>query len=368
MHQTLSRPRGAFKETPVPTLSRRAAVHSALAAGTAAVLATRVGVPPVHARGDLSAAIVSTWTGLPGQKTLKVWVPATDTAPEWRAAHDPGRVLFVASAFKAYVLATFLRQVEEGLDPLASVPLGAQFAARLSEEWDLDERVFSPGARVFNPPHLAGKVLAQTALEAMISKSDNTAADMTLLHTGPERVRQFLTEAGLHNTRIPDSTRQFIGYIFGAPDWATFTWARLLEVTNADPPLYAPRPVINDAITMASTPDDFVSFYARALQGEFFRYPFTLQTFRAVLALADVIPQVMPLGVNAFMKGGSLEAPTGDNALSLAGGLYASGRWAYFGMVVNWTSAEAGGLAEVQGSVAEAASRIFRLVRDGLRP
>ena len=350
------------------TLSRRVAVRSALAAGAAVALTRGASVRRAQARGDdLSGAVVSAWSALPGQKTLKVWAPATDTAPEWAAAHDPGRVLFVASAFKAYVLATFLREVEEGLDPAGPVPLGPQFAARLSEEWDLDERVFSPGARVFNPPHLTGKVLAQTTLEAMISKSDNTAADMTLLHTGPERVRQFLAAAGLHNTRIPDSTRRFIGYIFGAPDWATFTWEQLLEVTDAEPPLYPPRPVLNDTITMASTPDDFVSFYARALQGDFFRYPFTLQAFRAILSLADVIPQVMPLGVNAFMKGGSLEAPTGEYALSLAGGVYASGRWAYFAMVVNWTSAEAGGLAEVQGSVAEAASTIFQLVRQGLR-
>jgi beta-lactamase class A len=326
------------------------------------------GAPRARALGDLGAAIVGAWGALPGRKTLKVWAPATDTAPEWTAALDPGRVLFVASAFKAYVLAAFLREVEEALDPAGPDPLAAQFAARLSEEWDLDERVFALGSRVFNPPNLTGEVLAQTAIEAMISKSDNTAADMTLAHTGPERVRRFLAAAGLRNTRIPDSTRQLVGYVFGAPDWATITWPRTLEVTNADPPLYPPRPVINDTITMASTPDDFVSFYARALQGDFFRQPFTLQTFRATLALADVIPQVMPLGVNAFMKGGSLEAPTGDNALSLAGGLYAAGRWAYFAMVVNWTTAEAGGLAEVQGAVAEAASRIFLLVQDGLRP
>jgi len=363
--------RGAVKtdkEALVKTLSRRDAVRSALAAGAAAALATHAGAPRARAQGaDLSAAIVGAWNALPGQKTLKVWAPATDAAPEWTAALDPGRVLFIASAFKAYVLAAYLRELEEALDPAGPDPLGAQFAARLSEEWDLDERVFALGSRVFNPPNLTGKVLAQTAIEAMISKSDNTAADMTLAHAGPDRVRQFLAGAGLRDTRIPDSTRQLVGYVFGAPDWATITWARTLEVVNADPPLYPPRPVINDTITMASTPDDFVSFYSRALQGEFFRYPSTLPAFRAILALADVIPQVMPLGVNAFMKGGSLEAPTGENALSLAGGLYASGRWAYFAMVVNWTTAEAGGLGEVQGQVAEAAQRIFRLVQDGLR-
>src|SRR5829696_15951 len=143
--------RGAVKtdkEALVKTLSRRDAVRSALAAGAAAALATHAGAPRARAQGaDLSAAIVGAWNALPGQKTLKVWAPATDAAPEWTAALDPGRVLFIASAFKAYVLAAYLRELEEALDPAGPDPLGAQFAARLSEEWDLDERVFALGSR-----------------------------------------------------------------------------------------------------------------------------------------------------------------------------------------------------------------------------
>ena len=59
----------------------------------------------------------------------------------------------------------------------------------------------------------------RTALEAMISHSDNTATDMVLRHVGAERVQAFVEAIGLRQTRIPTSTRQFIGYVAGLPDW-----------------------------------------------------------------------------------------------------------------------------------------------------
>ena len=59
----------------------------------------------------------------------------------------------------------------------------------------------------------------RTALEAMISHSDNTATDMVLKHVGAEQVQAFVEAIGLRQTRIPASTRQFIGYVAGLPDW-----------------------------------------------------------------------------------------------------------------------------------------------------
>src|SRR5262249_59066375 len=79
--------------------------------------------------------------------------------------------------------------------------------------------VFSLDSPVFNPPNLTGKVQALTALEAMISRSDNTGADLTLAHTGADRERAFIASIGLRDTRIPTSTRQCVGYITGQPDW-----------------------------------------------------------------------------------------------------------------------------------------------------
>jgi beta-lactamase class A len=195
-----------------------------------------------------------------------------------------------------------------------------------------DEAVWSPSAPVFNPPHLAGKVTARTVLEAMISHSDNTATDMALKHVGAERVRDFIASIGLHNTRIPTSTRQFFGYILGYPGWRTITWSKIVELLEHDP--YPLKPLINNEITMVSSPHDFVSFYSRALQGRFFRYRETLETFRAILSLADAIALTVPLGANAFMKGGSIDFES-HFALCLAGGMWIPKRWVYFAMIVN---------------------------------
>jgi hypothetical protein len=79
--------------------------------------------------------------------------------------------------------------------------------------------------------------------------------------------------------------------------------------------------------------------------------------------LADAIALAMPLGVSAFLKGGSLDFG-GTGVLSVAGGMYLPDRWVYYSLIINWTDAEAGSSAEVQDAYAAAAHTIFTLVRD----
>ena len=370
---------GAFDHGPaVPrcgtVVSRRGAlrvggagVAAALGAAGLAQASMAQEATPVVAQGEdqfqsqdgLSQEIAEAFRVLPGQKALKLWAPPDAGRPEWSAALNPDSWLFIASAFKGFALAETLRLEEESLDPRSDTPLAAQLNARLAQQLLLDEAVFSPGAPVFNPPNLTGQVTLRTALEAMISHSDNTAADMVLRHAGSERVQAFVEGIGLHQTRIPTSTRDFIGYISGLPDWQATTWADI----QGDPG--TPRPILNDTITMASTPDDLVSFYARALQGEFFQYAETLAVFRAILSLADAIAFAMPLGVSAFAKGGSIEFE-GNYALTFAGGMYVPDRWVYYALLLNWTDAEVGPGAQVMGPYIAAARTIFTLVRDRL--
>jgi beta-lactamase class A len=170
----------------------------------------------------------------------------------------------------------------------------------------------------------------------MISHSDNTATDMVLKHAGADNVRNMLVQYGLKNSAIPNSTRQFFGYIFGKANWQAITWEDMVAMLAGTGGLA--HPVMNDTQTMASTPDDFVSFYSRALQGEFFEHPETLLVFREILMLADAIPQAIPLGATAFMKGGSIDANP-SHALCLAGGMFFCGRWAYTAMMLNWEKA-----------------------------
>ena len=313
----------------------------------------------------LSQELVEAFKVLPGQKGLKLGAPADAGRPEWSAEIEPSGDFFIASVFKGFVLAETLRLEEESLDPRGDLPLAAQLNRRLAKQLPLDESVFSLSAPVMNPPHLTGQVTLRTALEAMIAHSDNTATDIALKHVGPDRVRVFIADIGLRETQIPESTRQFFGYIIGIPDWQATTWAEM----QADDPTRTPRPILNDTITMASTPNELVSFYARALQGEFFRYAETLAVFRAILGLADSVPASVPLGANGFGKGGSIDIEESEGAshvLTFAGGLYVPDRWVYFALLQNWTDADAGPTSEVMGAYIAAARTIFTLVRDRL--
>ena len=353
---------------PAPrVITRRDALRAGGAGLASALGAVALAAPiaaqettPAENQDELSQEVIEAFKDLPGQQGIKLWAPPDAGRPGWSAELNPDQQFFIASAFKVFVLAEYLRQAELTLDPRSSTSLGDQLNAQLARELTLDESVFSPSSSVFNPPHLQGQVTTRTTLEAMISHSDNTAADMMLQEVGHERVQDFVDAIGLPQTRIPNSTRQFIGYMFGLPDWQTTTWAQVnANVTTT------PRPILNDVITMASTPAELVSFYSRALQGEFFQYTETLAIFRAILSLADAIALSMPLGVSAFLKGGSL-AYAGSNVLSVAGGMYVPDRWVYYSLIINWTDNEAASPAAAMTAYITAARTIFTLLRDRL--
>lgn len=199
----------------------------------------------------------------------------------------------------------------------------------------LDSGVWSLGSPTFNPPNLSGTVSERTALEAMITRSDNTATDMMLELLGANSVRRFIASQNLRHTLIPDSTRSFAAYVFGAENYLTITWEELLQLVQG-PPV---GPFLNDVQTLASSADDLVSYYAHALQGESFQHRETLQEFRRILTLCDFIYLVsLPLGVSVYAKSGNADVP-GFHARSIAGGMYFEGHWVYFAFILNWTAA-----------------------------
>ena len=154
-----------------------------------------------------------------------------------------------------------------------------------AEQLSLDASVWSLDSATFNPPNLIGKVSQRTALEAMIMHSDNTSTDMSIKHAGPDKVSEFIASVGLRNTMIPESTRSLFGYLLNAKDYKTFTWEELGAAANL-PSVDSP---LNKGETMASTADDFVSCYSRALHGDFFQHKETLNEFRRILSLGDAI-------------------------------------------------------------------------------
>jgi beta-lactamase class A len=271
--------------------------------------------------------IFSLFEGLPGDHAFEIFAPSINGVPGFAANSNADMRLFVASAIKTFALCQALRQAEM---QQAASPDIAQILE--DQEIDLDDSVWSLGSPIFNPPHVTGIVSERTALEAMITRSDNTATDMIFKLAGVDNIRQFISAAGLQQTQVPDSTRSFSGYLFGAENYKTITWTELLEAVQG--PIV--QPFLNDVETLASSAHDLVSYYSQALQGKFFRNSETLDEFRRILTLCDFIYLVpLPLGVSAYAKSGNADT-TGFHARSIAGGMFFSNRWVYFAFVINW--------------------------------
>ena len=298
------------------------------AAGSVALAAVPLGASGETPEGRVED-IPDLFEGLPGETAFKIFAPAARGRREILAQANSDKMLFVASAIKTFVLCEALRQVDDQVD-------AHEVIDKLeAKELDLDSTVWSFGSPTFNPPDLSGMVSERTTLEAMITRSDNTATDMMFKLAGAANVRKFIAAAGLRHTLVPDSTRAFSGYLFGADDYLTLTWERLQEVVTGP----IERPFLNDVETLASSADDLVSYYSRALQGAFFRHTETLNEFRRILTLCDFIYLVpLPLGVSAYAKSGNADT-AGFHARSIAGGMFFSDQWVYFAFVINWFAA-----------------------------
>jgi beta-lactamase class A len=273
--------------------------------------------------GDFSsAALLRLFADLPGDVALKIVAPPANGDQGLRVAQNSGRRMFVGSAIKTFVLGENLRRADS-----------PNVVATLSDRFlDLDASVWNEDSATLNPPNLIGRISQRTALEAMILHSDNTATDISIKHVGIGRVRAFIARVGLKDTLVPDSTRAFFGYLLGVKDPKRFSWDELQALTDAP----EVNPPLNDVQTLASSADDFVSYYSRALRGRFFEHDATLNEFRRILAMGDAIWLVpLPLGVSAFVKGGSIDVP-GFHAICVPGGMFFDGRWVYFCLTINW--------------------------------
>ncbi len=292
--------------------------------GAAATIGTMPLAMPAMAwgKGGISPqAILEIFESLPGNLAIKIHAPATDGKPEFLVESNSSKMLFVGSAIKTFVLCEALRQADSS-DVVNTIT---------TKQLALDASVWNLDSASFNPPNLSGTVSERTALEAMIVHSDNTATDMSLKLAGPNNVRAFIASAGLQSTLIPESTRVFFGYLVGAKDYLTFTWH---DVNDSS--LMIVNPPLNAVETMASSANDLVSYYSRALQGEFFQHKETLTEFRRILSMCGTIYLVpLPLGVSAYVKGGSIDVP-GFHAVCVPGGMFFDDRWVYFCFTINW--------------------------------
>jgi len=337
-----------MKATDADGRSRRTFLKTA---AQAAAVASLGAIAETAKASTTKEQILSLFDGLPGDKALKIFAPATKSKPEFSLELNAGKQMFVGSAIKTFILAEALRQADS---PNVVQTLTAKQLTLDASVWNLD-------SQTFNPPNLIGQVSQRTALEAMIQHSDNTGTDMSLKLVGPENVRQLIASAQLSNTLIPESTRAFFGYLLGAKDYKTFSWNELTAATN-NPMVNSP---MNQVQTLASSAGDFVSYYSRALQGEFFKNKETLAEYRRILSLGDAIWLVpLPLGGSAFCKGGSIDVVK-FHALCAPGGMVFGDRWVYFAFVQNWY-AEAESDPKTVAEFTKAISQAMSMVKDAL--
>jgi beta-lactamase class A len=271
------------------------------------------------ASSDLEAQLQQ-FKGFPGTTSFRI-----DVGDDTAASDSSASQLFVASAIKTFIVCQYLRDVEAG---------------RLSEDEQLpvNDSVRNLGSPVFL--NLTGTTPARSILEAMIAHSDNTATDIALLHVGPDRVRSFIAAAGLTATLIPDSTRRFFSYNYGAPPGVDLGWAGLQQVEASQQLPGPPRPPLNDQETLASSADEMVSYYKRAMAGQFFTKPATLTEFKRI----HLTNRGFPDDTIGYAKGGSIDAIAGSSpenefhTLSYAGQMVVNATPVTFCFVANWTS------------------------------
>jgi beta-lactamase class A len=328
----------------------RAGVGAAVGAVPLAAPAIAAAQPSKGRRPVSAKRIIDLFEKLPGTVGLRIDAPPANGDRGLRIRHNAGRQMFVGSAIKTFALCESMLQSD-------SPDVTAKIAAR---QLALNASVWNADSQSFNPPNLKGKVSERTALEAMICHSDNTATDMIFKHVGVANIRKLITSLGLKQTMVPDSTRIFFGYILGAKDYKHYTWK---DLTESDGKFV--KPPLNQVETLASSADDFVSYYSRALRGKLFKHPQTLSQFREVLTMGDAIWLLpLPLGVSAFVKGGSIDTP-GFHAVCVPGGMLFENRWVFFSITLNWDSPLETDTKTVNAFLA-AGSRALALVKDSL--
>jgi beta-lactamase class A len=234
-------------------------------------------------------AALKQFLALPGGKGYQIDVG--DYGKVFRTSYKGGQVRFVGSAVKTFILAKFLQDVEDGkLDENALLAI--------------DDSLRSLSSPVLL--EMTGRMPGKMVLEAMIAHSDNTATDAALAQVGPDRVRALIRSVGLKNTVIPDSTRRLFSYLAGAPRGVDKGW-KGMEQIMAGQLFGEPRHPINPVESMLGTPNDFVSYYTRALKGQFFKKAATLTEFKRIQAMANAIALVVPPDLAAYAKGGSID-------------------------------------------------------------
>lgn len=300
-------------------INRRALFGWTAAAGAALAAPAILSTDAEAARdtGAIDKALRS-FDKLPGDVAYRINVGRGGR--RYTAGRRAGARLFVGSAIKTFILARYLRDVENG-------------RLSLTEQLRVNNAVRSLSSPVFLD--LTGTTPATAVLEAMITHSDNTATDIALRQVGAGRVRTFIENAGLSSVRIATSTRLLFCYLAGAPFGVDEGWSGMKRIARGED--FGPvRSPMNRRETMQGSAADFVSYYERILAGDLIRTEPMQREFRRISSMPAIFWSVGPENTPIFGKGGSIEWDN-FNALCLPGQMLIGGTLPVtFSFVVNW--------------------------------
>lgn len=308
-------------------LNRRKVAALVLSGLAAPALASATQAQSVPARASSPPAVVAAIKRFSQLKVTNASCAVAAAAPNggWFQGHNENAVLFVGSAIKTFILAQYLRGVENDL-------AGAE-----RKQLTIDDTIRSLGSSVFgdqstdDPLVLAGRTRTRNVLEAMIAHSDNTATDAVMAAAGVANVRALIAEAKLATVQIPTSTRRLFIYLASGED-RDMSWSEV-KALMAHPT--KPQSPLNAVQSMKSSASDMLAWYFATLSGRFFRKPETLLEFKRIQAMADALPKVVPRDTAAYGKGGSIEW-NGFNCLSVPGQMIVRGVPVTFCFTINW--------------------------------
>jgi beta-lactamase class A len=316
----------------------------AMMAGLAAPVATAAAGTPAQAHARYQEAR-RRFLVLPGEASFAIRIDGDGSS--LGDAHRQRAPMFVGSAVKTFILTTYLREVEAG-------------RLSLDEQLPIDDSIRSLVSPVFG--NLTGTASARVVLEAMISHSDNTATDVALRRVGVEKVRAFIASTGLLTVAVPASTRRLFSYLAGAREGVDVGWAGMRKIM-ADQLFGTPRSPVNPAQTMAASAADLVAYYRSALRGSYLTEAASLNEFRRIQAMADLIAAIVPPGIAAHAKGGSIDWQ-GFHALCAPGQMVVGRRRVTFCFSLSWRGPDSGAPA-VATRLKDATSDMLRAIAAG---
>jgi beta-lactamase class A len=268
----------------------------------AASAPTVVAAAPARSPQERLAALAAQTPG-------RLGVAAIEIETGRRIGVNGGERFPMASTFKVAVAATFLEGVDRKL-------------LRLDQLYTLDERmrVRSEGIATF-VPHPGVALSAANLIELMLTRSDNTAADMlTQAVGGPGAVTAWLRRAGIGGQRVDRDTALLILEEIGGTPAPGLTAAETLARVSPPAPwlkdVSGPKVAGFDADPRdTSTPDAMATLLAKLYRGELLSAEsrgFLFAVLERTSTGGNRIRGLLPPGTPVAHKTGTLEGISND--------------------------------------------------------